>query len=315
MFAIATSLAGEYHYEFDNYCRFLRYVEGQWIMTEIGDRIASMIRYQAPGWKRPGLVTMSWSGQVVFLGDTVWEEHIPDAGIDDGNGYINRIVDIDGVLFTCGDMGQIFRRMESGEWVHTDNGTYSASGVSVPEEPSRGKFFSINTIASIDFMRFYAAGNATASIGLLFTRAQNDPWQRVPLPDGTKWLLDIAIEDEETIFLSTRGHILKGNLQSGFAPVPFASPADRNPHNPDITALAFYKGHLHSADGAGICRLDSDGLHRLEGFDNRQIGPHTLQVSDGYLWVFGYRGVARFDGTIWKYYHPPRLSSDPNSDL
>ncbi len=307
MFSIAISLSGEHYYQFDNYCRFLRYISGQWIMSEVEDRIVYMIRYQAPNWEKPGLVVMSWEGQIVYLGDTIWQENIDDAGLD-GNGYLDRIANLSGSLFVCGYSGQILRRTDNGNWVHTDEGTLHWPLVS---EEDRFDYH-IEAVDSFDLRRFYAVGSTAHHRGLLFTRDDDSPWQSVPLPTDTQPLQNVIVKDEDTVYLSSRDTILIGNYLSGFKHYGYDKPPG---HYAPFTSMIFYRDVLYIACTNGLYYFDEGVIKELPGFEVEKNVPWILQVSDDFLWVFGLGGVARFDGQDWKYYHPPRISTSQSSCL
>lgn len=223
-------------------------------------------------------------------------EQIPDAGLaGKGFGYLNRIRCIDGVLFACGYSGQIYRRDES-SWLHMDEGLLT--------EPSpypgkkRIQSWLARQVACIDILDINGlAQNDLYAVGADGFIAHYDGTKWTTLQCQTQACLHgiFAVSQEEVWIAGSRGTLLKGNVNTGFA--------------------AVVKRGM-SADFYGVAKYDqqvfigaSDGLYRLEGTDAVVAGPSRdvgiaavadVEVKDGVLWALASKHLLRFDGASWE---------------
>jgi hypothetical protein len=299
-FCLAASLSGANYFEFDNYCRFFRYVDGQWVMSDVGDRIQTLLPYQHTEWRNPGLIAMSWQGQFVFLGDTVWQENIPTAGIDanGAKGYLEFLVKEAGHLWAGGANGQIYRRAPNGTWPATDRGSFRSF------DPSQINEYALHTLRSIGNSVF-AAGLLRSDEGIVLRLSANETWEPIKFNRDLAWVHDLFDENGRRTLIGASLEVYVFEEGHKIRPL-VAGPNIRK--NPDFDSFVRYRDTVFLVDGFNLLHLDGDKIRRFDSYDSSRNWAQILQVFDKYLWVFGNRGAARFDGQDWKYFFPPSFT-------
>jgi hypothetical protein len=299
-FCLAASLSGDAFYEFDNYCRFFRHVDGQWTMSEVGDRIIKFLPYKHSNWSKSGLIAMSWEGQLVFLGDTVWQENISTAGIDrDGaKGYLTFLVEEAGHLWAGGDNGQIYRRARDGTWPTLDAGAFR------PFDPSRVNTYSLSTLRVVG-REIFSGGMLRFEEGIIYRLNEDEYWRQIETTHNFGAVHDIFDARDGTALVGTRQSAFVLSQDGNLRPLSVVGTVR---DVADFGSYVEYKEKVFLVDGFNLLHMEDGKIRKFESYDGSRNWAESLQIFDQYLWVFGNRGAARFDGQDWKYFFPPAFT-------
>jgi hypothetical protein len=158
--------------------------------------------------------------------------------------------------------------------------------------------FNLNDIASPDGSTYYLAGNWILPDGkgwrrLLYCCEGDGDWRSLTGPEFEDGINALYVESEETIWLLCRCSVQSGNKKAGFV--------DRRPRNTDISydAMARFGRDLYIGSTKGLFRVEDDALVQLHDIDFVSATGgwirHLIAVDD-VLWIFGVRGIVRYDG-------------------
>ena len=256
-----------------------------WVAEPLDRCIVSICRYKYPDRDRSIFVSLSYEGDVGFIGkEEGYYEKIPGAGIDSDDaehGSMDRIRQIGQRLYAIGMNGQIYRREGPGNWIHIDEGILSprkGEGPLLLEDINGASESSIFIIGNRGFVRWF----------------DGQEWTRIEVPTE-EWLYAIHVEDADNIWICGKnGTLLRGNERIGFSDV------SRIQDNDEFLSIAGYQGKIYLGTQNGVSVYDG---HRIEpvdmGLKPKLRNGHFVDAVDGVLWSFGYSDIARFDGTTW----------------
>lgn len=205
-------------------------------------------------------------------------EKIPEAGTRDGLGAVKQIREIEGMLYVCGDQGQVYRREKDG-WVHFDAGlldrAISASAVD------------LNSIDGTGPDDLYVVGFH----GRIFHR---DPkgWRELDSPTNYHLERVRCVSRDEVYVCGNNGSFFRGN-KDGFRNFSVQGMEEH------FWGLECFQGKVYLASLGGLFVFDGTSVSPLDTKLTVKIGGYRLDARDGVLWSFGVDDLACFDGKSW----------------
>ena len=215
----------------------------------------------------------------LVAGGDFFNEAIPDAGTGKGKlGYLSQVREIDGQVYACGDQGQVYRRTPKG-WVHVDDGLMH------PERRKQGN--SLNGIDGTSEDDLYAVGD----YGRIF-HYDGKKWTQVGYQTSAILERVRCVGKDEVYVCGDGGLLLKGS-RKGWKSI--GDPGIKG----NIWDLEMYKGKLYLAVEDELMVHDGKSIDKVDPKLEVTIDAHRLSSRNGFLWSFGEKEMAYFDGKKW----------------
>ncbi|WP_156398905.1 hypothetical protein [Methylobacterium sp. Leaf469] len=244
-------------------------------------------------------------------------------------GYLSDLRQVGKYLFACGGGGQTYRQHDDGSrtaldlslfddfvdsnWVFSirapgntgrEQDAYWDNHPSERAELDRrlsllNKNLLLNAINGPSIDGLYVCGQKGV---ICFCNGQKMEKLEVPT---SSFLLDILVEDEDTIWICGRdGTLLRGNARQGFTLVPCEE-------RPMFSTITRFNGKIYLSSYAnprGVFVYDGQLRQVASGLRRELNDVHTVDAIEGALWVVGSKDIARFDGTSWERIKMPKWS-------
>ena len=294
--------------QFTRLCRYDHSDPGpvRWFFDDFDLAVTSIARPTL--WGRPYFCLLSAEGDVVLRRSPPPFpcEKIPGAGIATKDskywGRMSYLGLIGAHLYACGDGGQVYKRVGadfgSGRWEHLDTSLLQDPKVRTEallknpksREADKKVYFCVNGPHEEEIYVCGTKGTILAWNGSSFASLP-------PVTDAA--LVKILVEDERRIWICGReGVLLRGNRHDGFRSVTMSSGRQL------FTSITSYDGRIYlasNADPRGLFVYHRGRLDRVwSGLKPDILDVHTVDSSEGVLWVVGSKDIVRFDGTHWE---------------
>lgn len=301
-FATTARLEGPSHDEFENANRYFQYVAGKWSAIDIDDNIISMIPYDEPGLPVDDTLAMlSAEGNVYIVSgkDRGRKERIPGAGVfsDDAGdfGYMNRIRQIGKHLYACGMGGKLYHRIakDGANWAPLRTDIRAERPKYLKGVTSDVDIDIEDVIPMSDGALFVCGGwrfKASPAKGVLLYSAPGGlPWTQIPLDADTSPLKAMLL-DGQTLYVCGGEVVIQFDLANKEANYNFLA------QRANFESLAKYNGRIYAAGSQNFAVLTPSGLKPIHISKDNGVSCRNLQVVGNTMWIFGYKGVAKFDG-------------------
>lgn len=237
-------------------------------------------------------VLMSDEGDILFTGEAPVVEKIQGAGVFSGDakrwGYMTALRQIGDRLYAVGGAGQIYRRVGPDQWEHMDNG--------VLQSPSVENRLLLTDINGANENDMYVCGDIPGAYGLegKLYHWDGSTWTALPLPT-TERLTRLHLQGDGKLWIcGANGTLLHGNWLGGFVDV---STVDDNQL---FYSLTEFKNCIYLASNVGMFMFDGTSISEISTALTPELDDtHVVQTVEGVLWSFGFKDIARFDGTTW----------------
>jgi hypothetical protein len=194
-------------------------------------------------------------------------------------------------LWACGASGQVYRRTESGAWIHADAGLLQVGETAFDNQRIGGD---LAGTSEQDIYHTVGKFGPDGLTGNLF-HFDGNSWIYLSTPTDAV-LSAILVESPDRIWICGDGVVLFGNRRAGFQMLSTAP----SPHV--FNSLALHQDTLWLGSNFGLCRYDPSRnrfVNAHTGVDRKLSWVHTLTKSDGVLWCVGPDGMLRHDGRSW----------------
>ena len=279
----------------------------KWGRYDLDWHVFSTCVWSASPYTKRAYVVLSKEGDVrieVAGGDPVIIEHIPDAGLhmdwSDNYGYVMTVRQIDQHLYVCGDNRQVYRRADSGQWEHIDQ------GILLP--PTDKSMKCLMDIGGVSERSIYAVGYS----GEIFY-FDGENWRQVNSGVDDDLFHVKVVSELDIYIIGANGTLLKGNQHFGFKNLSSVEDNQR------FTGIEIFNGTLFLASNLGMFVYDSKGKKIVPYQTDLKpdlVDCHVLEAKDGVLWSIGFKDLACYDGKTWtRINHPdnPPIGAVPKA--
>jgi hypothetical protein len=266
-----------------------------WSYHDVGAWTVAVEKHRAAPGNRWTLCALSERGALERAGGGKVEvETIADAGLfrpgAAGYGYLSGLRDVGGTLHACGSGGQVYRRLQPGNWVHLDQ--------TLLQPPGTDDLLLLRAIDGPALDDLYVGGDLPGPRGRegkLF-HWNGERWRPIPIP-RVRGLNAIFVEDREHVWVAgIDGALLVGNHRDGFESL-----------SPQQSAHLFHdvivhEGAVYLGSSFGLFRYDAERRRAVRvrtGLPSEPSYIASLDAADGVLWAVGPADILRFDGKTW----------------
>jgi hypothetical protein len=301
--------------------RIFRYLHGEppdWSFDDLDFDVQSICLFTPPDPGMRHFCALSSEGIVYHNAQPgPYREQISGAGVGVG-GRLYTIAQIGVRLYAAGDNGQIYCRASDGIWslltgiamrdrLADLNALLAGPPPGSPEfialalDPARNPFSGTTTFLTL-------GGPSEDQIYIGGLKGDLRLWDGTTLrkldSGTTEALTNIFVETPDRIWICGReGTLLRGNARDGFANLSFLT------DHRLFTSIQIHDGQCWLASNAmpmGVFRYDTNG-GRPERAPGSPRDIHTLSSSEGVLWGFGLKTIARYENGEWTLIQHPDL--------
>jgi hypothetical protein len=251
-------------------------------------------------------VGLSKEGDLYYLFDDLTEltEKIQGAGVNSPDaknwGYLTSLKQIGEHLYACGYSGQVYKRIDTNNWVHIDQGLLQ-SPVKAKET---GERIALTAIDGVNESAIYAIGYKSADYLPPVVYFYNGlKWSNIKLPEIAERLTAIFIENEQKVWLcGANGTLLLGNAYDGFSSLSTTN------DNQLFSSVCRFNETIYLASNTGLFAYDvknhAKGIYEVNTSLEPKLQDANIVCSEGgVFWSIGTKDIARFDGTQWERIH------------
>ena len=255
----------------------LAFQDDTWSSFDLPDKLASV----SASLHGSEFFALTKSGVVAIAADKgIVFEKIADAGVEAGGyGYMKRINHISGGLFACGDLRQIYRRVD-GRWMHFDRNVLSEDRYAVAD--------ALNDIDGISASNLYAVGDH----GNIFYN-DGHQWNYVSAPTNVDLERVICVASDEIYIAGNNGLLLRG-CHSKLEIAADAGIRSR------FWGLADNQGTIFTCSARAVYAYRNGTLEAVPITIPFKGALHRLTASKEYLWAVGTNSILKFDGARWE---------------
>jgi hypothetical protein len=187
---------------------------------------------------------------------------------------------IDGYVYACGMLRQVYRRAGERKWVD----------ISAPA-PKKDEEVGFEAIDGFDEKEIYAVG------------WQGEIWQY----DGKKWkdrtsptnviLAAVCCAGDDYVYAAGQQGVMLRGRNAEWELIEWEEEVDA-----DLWDLCWFENKLYVASATQLFTLEGNNLVAVDFGELEAPTCFSLTTADGVLWSIGKDDVASFDGTTWRLY-------------